>query len=150
MIPCPLFQFPLGQAVRWAAAPRDRSWIRQRRWTERDGLGPLVEYALEWRTGRSLCWAYEADVTCWEEPPPPPAARRDPVPPIDIDDLFVEAIADGQSLRFTNTTQQPTTIIGVEGAMALWGWLYDWLWEEPLAPEDLAALVERMRRERTP
>jgi hypothetical protein len=56
--------------------------------------------------------------------------------PIDIGDLSLEPTADGQRLRLTIAEQQPTTTLSVEGAMALWAYLYDWLWSYAQATQN--------------
>jgi hypothetical protein len=62
------FQFAIGQHVRWAGDPTRCFWIRQRLWTERDLLGPVVEYDLCWLDplGPDVGWVYEADLERWE------------------------------------------------------------------------------------
>jgi hypothetical protein len=62
-----LFRFHLGQGVRWAGDTTHCYWITQRRFTERDRLGPVVEYALCWLGphGLDVRWVYEADLTRW-------------------------------------------------------------------------------------
>ena len=65
------FRFRLGQAVRWVECPRQRYWIAQRRWAEREGLGPEVDYRV--REGQvpqaphNFRWIYEHDLEAWEE-----------------------------------------------------------------------------------
>ena len=39
-----MFRFPMGQCARWVEQPRTRYYIYQRRWTQREILGPVVEY----------------------------------------------------------------------------------------------------------
>jgi len=60
-----MFQFAMGQGVRWAGQPTARYTIAQRRFTERDGLAPVVEYLLYEHTRREEVgiWAYEPDLT---------------------------------------------------------------------------------------
>ena len=68
-----LFLYRHGQYVAWAAHPGVRWRIVWRRYTERDILGPIVEYLLEpmeveaARTLGGGVWAAEPDVTP-EEP----------------------------------------------------------------------------------
>jgi hypothetical protein len=63
------FLYRTQQAVRWACAP-DQPWrVVQQRWTERDVLGPLVDYLLCDATG-ATAWALEPDVGPWDMPQP--------------------------------------------------------------------------------
>jgi hypothetical protein len=68
-----LFQFQRGQAVRWAGDRTTRYTITQRRWTQRDVLGPVVEYLVQTKTPERAWreWVYEADLTAWQEEDPP-------------------------------------------------------------------------------
>jgi len=67
-----MFRFQIGECVRWAQYPRDRFWIGQRRWTERDLFAPLVEYHLLMgeRTRQFVGWAYDADLMLWDDDEP--------------------------------------------------------------------------------
>jgi hypothetical protein len=56
-----LFRYRRGQWVTWTGAPAHPYCIAQRRWTERDILGPVVEYLL---IGLEE-WAYEPDLEPW-------------------------------------------------------------------------------------
>ena len=69
-----LFLFAHGQVVRWLAFP-DVAWrIVWRRYTERDIMGPLVDYRVEpveavaAREVGAGGWADEADLEAWPAP----------------------------------------------------------------------------------
>ena len=66
-----VFRFCLGQAVRWVECPRKRYWIAQRRWAEREGLAPEVDYRVRAgpapRAPHNFLWIYEQDLDAWEE-----------------------------------------------------------------------------------
>jgi hypothetical protein len=66
-----LFRYRQGQHVRWAEAPQTPCTVCQRRWTQRDILGPVVEYLLVGpardHAGDGLPWVSEADLEPWPE-----------------------------------------------------------------------------------
>ena len=64
------FLYRQGAVVRYAGAPDTPFTISQRRWTQRDVLGPTIEYLL-WPqdlAGEYPGWVYEPDVTPWPDP----------------------------------------------------------------------------------
>jgi hypothetical protein len=68
-----MFRYRLGQRVRWAEFPADVQVIVQRRWTQRQIPGPIVEYRLAdvARKPESVAvWVYEADIEAWPDTPP--------------------------------------------------------------------------------
>jgi hypothetical protein len=74
------FRFALGQCVcwtDWGVPPQtpQHYWIVQRRWTERDTLGPVVEYLLRGPAPNDpvITWVYEADLLPWDAPDTPTA-----------------------------------------------------------------------------
>jgi hypothetical protein len=79
------FRFALGQCVCWTdwgvppQAPQ-HYWIVHRRWTERDTLGPVVEYLLRGPAPNdpALTWVYEADLTAWDAPDAPDTPSAPP------------------------------------------------------------------------
>ena len=70
------FRYSLSARVSWAMHPFKGAWrITWRRYTEREGLPPIIEYALlaahePLGSPHTLAvnWAYEADLQTYEEP----------------------------------------------------------------------------------
>jgi hypothetical protein len=64
-----MFRYRMGQSVRWADVPYERHWVGQRRWTQREVMGPVVEYRLRMNKARGgfLGWVYESELEAWEE-----------------------------------------------------------------------------------
>ena len=65
----PVFRYALGVQVQWG---RDQDvWtIEARRWTERASMPAFAEYGLRRPGDPIVTWAYEADLTVFEEPTP--------------------------------------------------------------------------------
>jgi hypothetical protein len=69
-----MFQYQIGQTVRWAEYPGERLRIFQRRWTQRELLAPLVTYRLKPQSAGLglICldhgWVREADLQACQEP----------------------------------------------------------------------------------
>jgi hypothetical protein len=63
------FRYPLGLVVTWAADPTQPYLLHLRRWTDRQRLGPVIEYGVvavaDFPEGL-LAWADEADLVPWQ------------------------------------------------------------------------------------
>jgi hypothetical protein len=63
-----MFLFREGQAVYWAEAPDERFVVVERRWTQRELLGPVIEYRLRTQVDSTTLglvmtpWVSEADL----------------------------------------------------------------------------------------
>jgi hypothetical protein len=68
-----LFLFRQGQPVRWAEVPEERLVVVERRWTQREILGPFAEYHLRTQLDSNTLgqvmtpWVSEADLEARKE-----------------------------------------------------------------------------------